>query len=423
MASVDLCTDFPEQIKQTRTKIRDSFIRCHEALRVRETALLCRVEEIEKEFNSKAKEIRELQESLSKVKRVSVDSLTSDKLTDTQQTIHTLLDSKLKELSTDTPKIIELKWDSIFESDIPQLGEIQLNGQTSPSTARTFPPQVKPIVPDYKAKQLPTAYSCKNSTDTKAPGELNGPTGIALHYKTGHIYVTDGRNHRVQAFSGNGDYLFMFSEKMKKPHGICVTRDKVFVSQWTGHCVNMYSLEGQLIKSVGTNGTGELQFNYPCGLDVSERTNNIYVCEYHNKRVQVLTGDLKFHSMLGIGLFKEPRDIKVTRDRVLVLDENDPCLFIFSSDHLIINRIITRGGGKQTNNPYFFDMDRDYNIVMTDFSNNCVYIFNKEGEEIHKIGKRGQGIGEFYYPNGVAIDNTGRVVVVCHKDTSCLQIF
>ena len=390
---------------------------------MRETALLCRVEEIEKEFNSKAKEIQELHESLTKVKRLTIDSLTSNKLTDTQQTIHTAIDSKLKELSTDTHKIIELKWDCIFESDIPQLGEIQLNGQTSPSTARTFPPQVKPIVPDYKAKQLPTAYSCKNSTDTKAPGELNGPTGIALHYKTGHIYVADDNNHRVQAFSGNGDYLFMFSEKMNRPRGICVTRDKVLVSQCGGHCVNLYSLEGQLIKSVGTNGTGELQFNYPRGLDVSERTNNIYVCEYHNNRVQVLTEDLKFHSMLGIGLFKGPRDIKVTRDRVLVLDANGPCLFIFSSDHLIVNRIITRGGGKQTNSPYFFDIDRDYNIVMTDWDNHCVYIFNKEGDEIHRIGKRGQGIGEFYCPFGVAIDNTGRVVVVCHKDTSCLQIF
>ena len=121
--------------------------------------------------------------------------------------------------------------------------------------------------------------------------------------------------------------------------------------------------------------------------------------------------------------FKGPCDVKVTRDRVLVLDTNDPCLFIFSSDHLIINRMITRGGGKQANNSWFFDIDIDYNIVMTDCNNDCVYIFNKEGEEIHRIGKGGQGIGEFYYPCGVAIDNTGRVVVVCNKDTSCLQIF
>ena len=423
MASVDLSTDFPTQIKQTRTKIRDSFIRCHEALRERENAILSRVDQIEKEFDVKTKEIQELQESLDKVNHFSTDSLTSEKLKDAQQNIHTVIDNKLRELSADTHKKIEFKWDSIFESDIPQLGVIQLNEETSVSPVRTFPPQVKPIVPDYRAKQLPTAYSCKLSTDTNAPGELNIPRGLALHHTTGHIYIADKDNHRVQVFSRNGDYLFMFCERMTHPRGICITGNKVLVTQWSGHCVNMYELGGKLIRSVGTQGTGEGQFKKPWGLDVSERTNHVYVCEYNNKRVQVLTEDLSFHSMLGIGVFNGPLDVKVTRDRVLVLDSNDPCLFIFSSDHVIINRIITQGDGKQTNKPYFFDIDRDYNVIMSDYINDCVYIFNREGQEIHRIGKRGEGIGEFISPRGVALDNTGRVVVVCNKDTSCLQIF
>ena len=423
MASFDSNTEFPKQIEQTRTKIRDSFIRCHEALRERENAILSQVDQIEKEFDAKTKEIQELQESLNTVKRVSSDSLTSNKLTDTQQIIHTAIDTKLRELSADTHRRIEFKWDSIFESDIPQLGVIQLNEETSVSPVRTFPPQVKPVVPDYKAKQLPTAYSCKRSTDTKAPGELYDPIGLALHHTTGHIYIADMSNHRVQVFSRNGDYLFMFCDKMEAPRSICITGNKVLVSQFTGHCVNMYELGGKLIKSVGTHGTGEGQFNSPLGLDVSERTNRVYVCDFYNKRVQVLTEDLSFHSMLGIGVFKGPRDVKVTRDRVLVLDCNDPCLFIFSSDHVIINRIITRGDGKQTNNPCIFDIDRDYNVIMSDYGNNCVYIFSREGEEIHRIGKKGEGIGEFTNPFGVALDDIGRIVVVCSKATSCLQIF
>ena len=224
-------------------------------------------------------------------------------------------------------------------------------------------------------------------------------------------------------FSYNGDYLFMFSEKMNHPVGICVFQNTVFVTQWNGHCVNMYELEGKLMKSVGSNGNGEAQFNSPRGIDVSDRNHNIYVCDYGNNRVQILTEELKYHSMLGIGLFTLPRDIKVTRDRVLVLDGSDPCMFIFNSEHLLINRMITRGSGKQTNNPYSFDIDRDYNIIMSDYSNHCVYVFNKEGEQIHKFGKQGQGIGEFYCPWGIVLDNTGRVVVVCRKDTNCLQFF
>ena len=52
-----------------------------------------------------------------------------------------------------------------------------------------------------------------------------------------------------------------------------------------------------------------------------------------------------------------------------------------------------------------------------------MYVFNQEGEQIHKFGKEGQGIGEFYQPCGIALDNTGRIIVVCHKDTNCLQFF
>ena len=60
---------------------------------------------------------------------------------------------------------------------------------------------------------------------------------------------------------------------------------------------------------------------------------------------------------------------------------------------------------------------------MSDYRNHCVYVFNQEGEQIHKFGKEGQGIGEFYQPCGVALDNTGRIIVVCEKDTNCLQFF
>ena len=170
-------------------------------------------------------------------------------------------------------------------------------------------------------------------------------------------------------FSCNGDYLFMFSEKMNQPRGICVSLNKVIVTQYKGHCMNVYELGGKLVKSVGSEGSGEGQLKCPHGLDVSDRNNNIYVCDRDNNRVQIFTENLKFHSMLGIGVLKCPRDVKVPRDRVLVLDESDPCLFVFSSDHVLTNRLITRGNDKQTNSPCFFDIDREYNIIMCDFSN------------------------------------------------------
>ena len=51
--SAHLNTNFIDQIAQTRKAIHDSFKRSHEALRIRENSLLSRVEEIEKDFNTK----------------------------------------------------------------------------------------------------------------------------------------------------------------------------------------------------------------------------------------------------------------------------------------------------------------------------------------------------------------------------------
>ena len=291
------------------------------------------------------------------------------------------------------------------------------------SPTRTFSPHLETVIPDYNIKQLPIAYRCKKTSDKKAPGELNCPSGMSIHHKTGIIYIADEYSDRVQVFSCNGEYLFMFSEQMNNPRGICVFQNTVLVTQWRSNTVNKYELDGKLIKIVGSEGEGETQFSRLHGIDVSNRDHSIYVCDWGNNRVQVLTEELKYHSMLGIGLFTNPRDINVTRDRVFVLDESDPCMFIFDSDHLLINRIITRGSGKQTLNPFSFDIDRDYNIIMSDYNDHCVYVFNKEGEQIHKFGKEGQSIGDFYRPYGIVLDNTRRIIVACEKNTNCLQFF
>ncbi|KAI6658983.1 PKD domain-containing protein [Oopsacas minuta] len=422
MASEAVNRNFIEQVKESRKKIRDCFKRSHEALQLRESILLSRIDEIEEDYNDKTQEMNSLVEALNKEMAQATVTLSANKLAEAHKQISSIIENKITELTADTDSSIKFEWNNQFETDIGQLGSIMLNGQTNIPPTRTFPPQVKPVVPDYKVKLLPTAYCCKRS-DNKAPGELNVPRGIAVHYQTGNIYITDRDNNRVQVFSSNRDYLFMFSEKMNKPVGICISQNKVFVTQVQGHCVNMYELEGKLIRSVGGEGNGEVQFYHPQGLDTSDRNSNVYVCDRDNYRVQILTEKLKFNSMLGIGLFNNPRDVKVTRDRVLVLDGSDPCMFVFNSDHVLINRLITRGIGKQTNNPIRFDIDRDYNIIMSDYSDHCVSVFNQEGEQIHKFGKKGQGIGEFYNPFGIVLDNTGHIIVVSDKNTNCLQFF
>ncbi|KAI6650589.1 PKD domain-containing protein [Oopsacas minuta] len=424
MATAGVDFDFPNQIQETRKKIQNSFKRSYQALQNRESYLLCRVDEIEKEYKRKTEEMQELLETLNKNKLFSADTLTSNILADTHRGVEALINNKIQELSVDTGRSIEFEWDNLFEAGIERLGSIKLNSQSNQSPSPTLSPKRNPIAIDYKTKQLPTAYCCKRSTDTKLPGEMNNTRGIGITKGTGSIYIVDMNNHRVQVFSSNGDYLFMFSEKMTYPLGICVTETNVFVTQHGSNCINKYKLDGKLIKSVGSYGKAEAQFICPYGVAESYKTKNVYVCDSENKRVQIFTKDLEFQATLcGKNVFKYPVDIKVKLGRVFVLDSNDPCMLVFNTNHEFINRLITRGTGKQTSKSLSFDIDNNFNIIMSDFNNDCVYVFSQEGEQIHKFGKTGRDIGEFMKPWGILLDNTGRIIVVCQKDTNCVQFF
>ena len=164
--------NFPEQIEESRKKIRDSFKRSHEALQVRENILLSRVDEIEKEYNSKTHKINKLVGALNKEMKQCEENLSDNKLTDVTEIVRTAIDKKIQELTADTDTSIEFEWDNLFETGIKQLGSIKLNSETMISPINIFPPHVKLVVPDYKIKQLPTAYCCKKSSKQKSPGEL-----------------------------------------------------------------------------------------------------------------------------------------------------------------------------------------------------------------------------------------------------------
>ena len=72
-----------------------------------------------------------------------------------------LLTRSYRQLTADTYTSIEFEWDNLFKTGIEQLGSIKLNNQTMISPTSIFPPHVKPVVPDYKTKQLPTTSCCK----------------------------------------------------------------------------------------------------------------------------------------------------------------------------------------------------------------------------------------------------------------------
>ncbi|WP_411023336.1 hypothetical protein, partial [Salmonella sp. s51228] len=118
------------------------------------------------------------------------------------------------------------------------------------------------VTPDYRNKATPVVTGGKNN-ETSAPGDFKWPLGLAIEHQTGRIYIADSDNNRVQVFTPNGGYSFMFSNNMNWPWGICINNNTVYVSQWNGHCITLYYLDGTYISTVGSYGSNNGQFRYP----------------------------------------------------------------------------------------------------------------------------------------------------------------
>ena len=61
-------------------------------------------------------------------------------------------------------------------------------------------------------------------------------------------------------------------------------------------------------------------------------------------------------------------------------------------------------------------------IAVTDFVNNTVQIFNKNGNFIRSFGRQGNNQGEFNHPHGIAMDKNKNIFVV-NNGNSRIQIF
>ena len=167
---------------------------------------------------------------------------------------------------------------------------------------------------DYKSKTQSIISICDQGAGNE---QLNWPQGVTVDHNTGNIYVADFDNNSVKVFDNTAKYLFKFGDgkgegKMSYPKGLLIRGNKVFVSHCD--CILVYQLDGKFVSSIGSKGSGELQFNYPRGLSTDEYNNDIYICDFNNHRIQIISENLRFKSLFGKDTLHCPHDIKHYKD-------------------------------------------------------------------------------------------------------------
>ncbi|KAI6649025.1 E3 ubiquitin-protein ligase TRIM71-like [Oopsacas minuta] len=162
--------------------------------------------------------------------------------------------------------------------------------------------------------------------------------------KAGVINYTDQWNNCVKVFDSTAKYLFKFGDskgenKMSLPTGLTICGNRILISQ-SSHCIMNYQLDGKFISKVGKDGNGNLEFNYPQGITIDELNRDVYICDYNNNRIQILSENLHYKSQFGKDILYNPCDIKLNRNNIFILGQSNPCLHIFNKDLVLLHRLV-----------------------------------------------------------------------------------
>ena len=105
----------------------------------------------------------------------------------------------------------------------------------------------------------------------------------------GNLYVTDYAKSRIHVFSNDGVFLRLFGrdgngvERLNSPHGVCVSVQYVYVANYSGHNVSVFTTAGDHVTTFGEQGSKEGSFVYPYHIFVDHC---VFVADLSNNRIQ-----------------------------------------------------------------------------------------------------------------------------------------
>ena len=293
---------------------------------------------------------------------------------------------------------------SLLQTQIEQFGEV-----------------VQLEAPHYSQKTQPILTAGMKGEGDK---QLNG-AGLSLDEVNEKVYIADYGNSRVQVLSFQGEFLSHFGEEvLSGPCGISVTDNHILVTDYGNQSLFQFCKNShQLLNRACGKGSNEGQLSSPRGLSV-DWNGDVFVADQSNHRVSVFSNLLQHKQTIGQGSLLHPKDVKLTTDKVVVLDRSPNCIHFFSRSGDLLTSCVSQGRdqGCLVRYPWFFCLDCEQNILVSDWGLHAIKIFSNSGELLHSIGRKGNGKGEFIYPYGIAISNSGILFVLSENPNYCLQL-
>ncbi|MBL7152698.1 MAG: 6-bladed beta-propeller [Phycisphaerae bacterium] len=255
--------------------------------------------------------------------------------------------------------------------------------------------------------------------------ELDKILGIGIDSK-GRVYATAGAGEKgVLVFDAAGKVVDSWGEGFVDKHGLRVIDDKVWVTDRERQIVMEFTLDGKLLRTLGTegkSGLGENEFNKPSDVAIGPG-GDIYISDgYANSRVMRFGANGKFKQSWGSkgdgpGEFDLVHNVAIDKKgKVYIADRENNRVQIFDADGKFLDQ--WRHLGKV----FGLYIDEKTRVYTTDGESNNVYVVNEQGEVLSKFGETGDGPGEFRMAHSITLDKKGNVYVA-EGDGMRIQVF
>ena len=215
--------------------------------------------------------------------------------------------------------------------------------------------------------------------------------------------------------------------RLDRPLGVAISADNtVFVA--SPQCVKKFTLEGQFIASVGSKGSGPLQFDVPWAIAYNGTNNRLYVCDTCNHRITILNHDLTLHGSFGskgcaAGYFNCPNGISVdSKGNILVAELDNSRVQVFDASGHYLSSITHTTPGERLQRLISVAVGPDDWVYVVEFDLDRVSVFDENHKYIKSFGKKGDKDGEFNHPYAIAVNDDG-CIYVSDTGNNRVQVF
>ncbi len=155
----------------------------------------------------------------------------------------------------------------------------------------------------------------------------------------------------------------------------------------------------------------------------------LYVADYNNHMVKIMTRDGEVQKILGKGFSVDEDGVDLRQPEGITMDSNR-CLYVSNS---AVNQVfklspdlksyanVVKAIDYPLISPAGLTVDRNDNLYICSAGNSRILKFNPDGDFLTAFSKPGEKTGELRWPTSIALDNKGNMFVVDLGNTRIQQ--